>query len=256
MRARFLVSACVGLSIAASVALAGCAGGGTPAAPTTAPVTATPDGVSDSLKAAGTALAARQTPAWKSPLVRDTLKPIETPTPAQPPTVPTKEPTKEPTKAPAKVPTKAPTKAPTKVPTKAPTPAPVRKGVANSSVDPKQYTEEMTAGLMVLAGVVEKFDDLARAHHDGRIGEDELVVGYTKQAVIVHGIYQYWVQRDFPPHLKNLNGYYLETLRSATEMADSLVLALTTGDKKHFAEAEQHAKKFGQQFVELSRRLR
>ena len=299
MRARSPISTLIGLSIAASVALAGC-GGGTPAAPTSAPAatsaitpaaaaasnptaapatptaaattgeslkstvatatpastagdslkpaTATPGGSADTLKPAATATVASR-PAVDTPVpVRDSLKPIETPRPIQP------TPTPAPTKAPSNNTNDGKIKPVTKLQIP-PTPVPARKGVANPDVDPMRYAEEMITDLQQLAGAVMLLGELATAYEAGELSEDDLVVGFTEQSAIVRAVYQREVQRDFPPQLKEIDDYYVESLRSASKMTDSLVLALQTGDMKHMAEAEHHAQQFEFFFNELARRL-
>jgi hypothetical protein len=236
-------AATTGESLKATVATS------TPAAANTGeslkPATPTAGGSADSLRAA-TATPSGQQPAATPASVRDSLKPIETPKPTQ---------AAQPTQPPAKAPSDGKIKPVTKLQVQ-PTPVPpARKGVANANVDPMKYAQEMVTDLEQLAGAVQALGDFANAYEEGSIAEDELVAGFNKQAGIVRAVYQREVQRDYPPQLKEIDDYFVESLRSASKMVDSLVMALQTGDQKYVTEAEGHAQKFEFFANELVKRL-
>jgi hypothetical protein len=280
VRVRSLIPSVAGLSLAALL-LVGCAGSAAPtAAPATAPastataapaipsptlaaptattsastskpgesllstvttVTPTAAAVGESLKPA-TATPGLKPAATPPVQGRDSLKPVETPKPVQP------------TAAPAGN-TGGKIKPVTRLQTQ-PTPAaPARKGVANANVDPQKYLTELVADLQQLADAVTGLGEITNAYESGQATEDQVVAGFQKQAGVVRAVYQREVQRDYPPQLKEIDDYFVESLRSASRMVDSLVMALQTGDQKYVTEAEGHAQKFEFFANELVKRL-
>jgi len=247
------------------------------AKPTAVPAAAAPSPTSassgfDSLKPA-TPTAAGQGQAGLPPVV-DRLKPIEALTPTVPPaggtpTAAAKSGTPSPapkagTPTPAaKGATQTPVPKPdttgqpkpiTKLQVQ-PTPTVSRKGVANPKVDPQQYLMEMAGDLQKLADAVSEAGETVNAYEEGDASEDEVVANFTKAQTTVRDLYVREVQRDYPPQLKEIDDYYVESMRSATGLMDALVMALQTGDMKYLDEASQHADKFQYFLNELVKRL-
>jgi hypothetical protein len=204
-------------------------------------VTPTAAAAGDSLKPAASATPGVKPAATPPVQGRDSLKPVETPKPAAPTAAPQGNGGK--IKPIAKLQVQ-------------PTPAaPARKGVANSGVDPQKYLTELVTDLQQLADAVNGLGEIMNAYEGGQATEDQVVAGFQKQADIVRAVYQREVQRDYPPQLKEIDDYFVESLRSASKMVDSLVVALQTGDEKYVTEAEGHAQKFEYFANELVKRL-
>lgn len=215
-------------------------------APTTAAATATPAGSNTTTNPGG--FGSLKPSSGTTPQPTAVQKPASTPAAKVTPAAKTTPP-------PAQTATTGGQRKPVTGLTVAPTPTVTRKGVANSNVNPEKYVTEMVTDLLDLAAAMEEVSALGDAYDSGMIDEADLVEGFQQQAAIVRDLYVREVQRDYPPALKEIDDYYVESLRAATKMMDAMTLFLQTGDTKYYDEVTKQMTQFEFFANELTRRL-
>lgn len=233
---------------------------------------ATPESLKPTPPAEATSAIPSPTPAGAAGSGFGSLKPATSPTVEKPVGIPTAKPTvpakpgsdslkpTEPTATPSQTqPTKPATPAGKMRPVTGlkvePTPVAARKGVANDSVDPVKYLTEMVTDLQQLADAMSELGNLADAYDAGNIGDQEVIAGFQTQSGIVRNLYQREVQRDYPTSLKEVDDYYVESMRSASKVVDIFVVMLQTGDEKYLGDIQKEMERFQFFISELEKRL-
>ena len=124
------------------------------------------------------------------------------------------------------------------------TPTVSRKGQANAKVDPQKYAAELLADLQLLATAMDELSTLMDDWESGDVSEDEVVAGIQQAAAVMNDVYLREVQRDYPPQLKEVDDYYVETLRAGDRMFQGIVKYIQTADPKLLPEIQKAAKDF------------
>ena len=105
---------------------------------------------------------------------------------------------------------------------------------------------------------MDNLSELMNDWESGAVSEDEMVAGVQHGAKVINEIYVREVQRDYPPKLKEIDDYYVETLRAGDKMFQLLVRLLQTGDASLMPQIEKAANDFqyfGSEFIKRVQRL-
>ncbi len=239
------------LSTAAIIGIAGCAGSAPAVAPTPIIVVATtvpeasptpsPTKIAPTVAPTITApspAAELPRPTAAVPSTSDRLKPVTTPTTA--PIASTNAPTSG-KKSKFLIPSAAKI-----VP--APLPTAVRKGVASPNVNPEQYAKEILADLQImsdsLSNIGKVIDSIENAGELSEADQAKVLAAFQKEADAIRAAYNREVARDYPPQLKEIDDYYVESIRYASRTVDTVLKLLQTGDESLLSELETNLNKF------------
>jgi hypothetical protein len=139
-----------------------------------------------------------------------------------------------------------------------PTPVVTRKGQPNANVDPQKYVNDLLVDLQALAGAMDDLNTTMDAWQSGDATEEEVVSGVQSAAQTMNQIYVREVQRDYPPQLKEIDDYYVETLRAGDRMFQLIVKMMQTGDTSLTPQIQKAAQDFqfyGQEFIKRIQKL-
>jgi hypothetical protein len=139
-----------------------------------------------------------------------------------------------------------------------PTAAATRKGQPNPKVDPQQYAMDLVTDLQTLADAMDELGTVMDAWENGDATDDEVVTGVQSAAATMNELYVREVQRDYPPQLKEIDDYYVETLRAGDRMFQLIVKLVQTGDASLNPQIEKAAKDFqyyGSEFIKRVQKL-
>ena len=137
-----------------------------------------------------------------------------------------------------------------------PTPVPARKGQPNPNVSPEAYVTEIANDANTMSQSLTKLSQLFDAVEQTDSLSDEeasqVVAVFQKEANAVREVYAREVARDYPPELKEIDDYYVETVRYASRFVDLFLQLMQSGDESlapQLVESQGKFEFFGNELV-------